>query len=90
MTDSEECPAQVRTVASGTPARTHSDTATWRRSYSRSSGAIFAQRTSRCRFREAINREQLVMKRLGAERYSKSRWKYGDTVAFAADREASG
>ena len=30
------------------------------------------------------------MKRLGAERYSKSRWKYGDAVAFAADREANG
>ena len=24
------------------------------------------------------------MKQLGTERYSKSRWKYGDTVAFAA------
>lgn len=42
------------------------------------------------RRRGTVVREQPVMKRLGTERYSKSRWKYGDTVAFAADREASG
>lgn len=42
------------------------------------------------RRRGTVVREQPVMKRLGTERYSKSGWKYGDTVAFAADREASG
>lgn len=42
------------------------------------------------RRRGTVVREQPAMKRLGTERYSKSRWKYGDTVAFAVDREASG
>lgn len=41
------------------------------------------------RRRGTVVREQPMMKRLGTERYSKSKWKYGDTVAFAADREAS-
>lgn len=41
------------------------------------------------RRRGTVVREQPAMKRLGTERYSKSKWKYGDTVAFAADREAS-
>ncbi|MGO1057045.1 GntR family transcriptional regulator [Crossiella sp. CA198] len=36
-----------------------------------------------------VVRERPVMKRLGAERYAKSKWKFG-LVAFAADREASG
>ncbi|MFI7126065.1 GntR family transcriptional regulator [Nonomuraea sp. NPDC050153] len=30
------------------------------------------------------------MKRLGVERYAKSKWKFSGLVAFAADREASG
>lgn len=30
------------------------------------------------------------MRRLGAERYAKSKWKFGNVVAFIADREASG
>jgi GntR family transcriptional regulator len=30
------------------------------------------------------------MKRLGTDRYAKSKWKFGDLVAFAADRESSG
>jgi len=41
------------------------------------------------RRRGTVVREQPMMKRLGTERYSKSKWKYGNTVAFAADREAS-
>lgn len=41
------------------------------------------------RRRGTVIRERPSMRRLGAERYSKSKWKYGRTVAFAADREAS-
>lgn len=41
------------------------------------------------RRRGTVVREQPTMERRGIERYSKSRWKYGHTVAFAADREAS-
>lgn len=42
------------------------------------------------RRRGTVVRERPPMKRLGADRYSKKKWKFGDTVAFAADREASG
>ncbi|MEV0709254.1 GntR family transcriptional regulator [Nocardia aurea] len=42
------------------------------------------------RRRGTVVRERPPMKRMGTERYAKSKWKYGDTVAFAADREASG
>ncbi|MGW0245370.1 GntR family transcriptional regulator [Nocardia goodfellowii] len=42
------------------------------------------------RRRGTVVRERPPMKRLGVERYAKKRWKYGDTVAFVADREASG
>ncbi|MFC9995832.1 GntR family transcriptional regulator [Nocardia sp. NPDC127526] len=42
------------------------------------------------RRRGTVVRERPPMRRLGAERYSKKKWKYGDTVAFIADREASG
>ena len=42
------------------------------------------------RRRGTVVREQPPMRRLGVERYSKQKWKYGDLVAFAADREASG
>ncbi|WP_338773326.1 GntR family transcriptional regulator [Nocardia vulneris] len=42
------------------------------------------------RRRGTVVRERPPMQRLGAERYSKRKWKYGDTVAFMADREASG
>ncbi len=42
------------------------------------------------RRRGTIVRERPPMRRLGAERYSKKKWKFGDVVAFAADREASG
>ena len=42
------------------------------------------------RRRGTVVRERPPMRRLGAERYSKSKWKYGDSVAFIADREASG
>ena len=42
------------------------------------------------RRRGTVVRERPPMRRLGAERYAKSKWKYGDLVAFAADREASG
>ncbi|MGP5696474.1 GntR family transcriptional regulator [Brachybacterium alimentarium] len=41
------------------------------------------------RRRGTVVREQPTMRRLGTERYAKSKWKYGNTVAFAADREAS-
>ncbi|MFB9909656.1 GntR family transcriptional regulator [Allokutzneria oryzae] len=41
------------------------------------------------RRRGTVVRERPAMKRLGAERYAKSKWKFG-LVAFAADREASG
>jgi GntR family transcriptional regulator len=36
------------------------------------------------------NSPSSFMRRLGAERYAKSKWKVGNLVAFAADREASG
>src|SRR6476469_10749870 len=42
------------------------------------------------RRRGTVVRERPPMRRLGAERYSKSKWKFGDSVAFIADREASG
>ncbi|WP_222932729.1 GntR family transcriptional regulator [Nocardia yunnanensis] len=42
------------------------------------------------RRRGTVVRERPPMRQLGAERYSKKKWKYGDTVAFIADREASG
>ncbi|ATY14179.1 GntR family transcriptional regulator [Amycolatopsis sp. AA4] len=42
------------------------------------------------RRRGTVVRARPPMKRLGVERYAKSKWKYGDTVAFVADREASG
>ncbi|MFC0866322.1 GntR family transcriptional regulator [Sphaerimonospora cavernae] len=41
------------------------------------------------RRRGTVVRSRPPMKRLGAERYAKSKWKFG-LVAFAADREASG
>jgi GntR family transcriptional regulator len=41
------------------------------------------------RRRGTVVRSRPPMKRLGAERYAKSKWKYG-VVAFMADREASG
>ncbi|APA96593.1 GntR family transcriptional regulator [Nocardia seriolae] len=42
------------------------------------------------RRRGTVVRERPPLQRLGIERYSKKKWKYGDTVAFIADREASG
>ncbi|WP_409493412.1 GntR family transcriptional regulator [Amycolatopsis sp. cmx-11-12] len=42
------------------------------------------------RRRGTVVRARPPMKRLGKDRYAKSKWKYGDTVAFVADREASG
>jgi GntR family transcriptional regulator len=42
------------------------------------------------RRRGTVVRARPPMKRLGTERYAKSKWKYGDVVAFVADREASG
>jgi GntR family transcriptional regulator len=42
------------------------------------------------RRRGTVVRARPPMKRLGVDRYAKSKWKYGDVVAFAADREASG
>src|SRR6478672_1332858 len=42
------------------------------------------------RRRGTVVRERPPMRRLGAERYSKSKWKFGDSPAFIADREASG
>ncbi|MFF4594964.1 GntR family transcriptional regulator [Amycolatopsis sp. NPDC001319] len=42
------------------------------------------------RRRGTVVRARPPMKRLGTDRYAKSKWKYGDTVAFIADREASG
>ena len=42
------------------------------------------------RRRGTVVRERPLLRRLGADRYAKSKWKYGDTVAFGADREASG
>lgn len=41
------------------------------------------------RRRGTVVRPRPPMRRLGAERYAKSKWKFG-VVAFAADREASG
>ncbi len=42
------------------------------------------------RRRGTVVHERPPMHRLGPERYSKKKWKFGDLVAFAADREASG
>lgn len=42
------------------------------------------------RRRGTVVRARPPMKRLGADRYAKSKWKFGNVVAFAADREASG
>lgn len=42
------------------------------------------------RRRGTVVRARPPLRRLGTERYSKRKWKYGDTVAFVADREASG
>ncbi|MHA6805350.1 GntR family transcriptional regulator [Salinifilum ghardaiensis] len=42
------------------------------------------------RRRGTVVRSRPPMRRLGAERYAKSKWKFGGVVAFAADREASG
>jgi GntR family transcriptional regulator len=42
------------------------------------------------RRRGTVVRARPPMKRLGADRYAKSKWKFGGVVAFAADREASG
>jgi GntR family transcriptional regulator len=41
------------------------------------------------RRRGTVVRPRRALKRLGAERYAKSKWKYG-VVAFMADREATG
>jgi GntR family transcriptional regulator len=42
------------------------------------------------RRRGTVVRPRPPMRRLGVERYAKRKWKFGDVVAFAADREASG
>ncbi len=42
------------------------------------------------RRRGTVVRARPPMRRLGAERYAKSKWKFGGPVAFAADREAVG
>ncbi|MFI2233568.1 GntR family transcriptional regulator [Nocardia testacea] len=42
------------------------------------------------RRRGTVVRDRPPMRRLGIERYAKNKWKFGNTVAFAADREASG
>lgn len=42
------------------------------------------------RRRGTVVRQRPPMKRLGADRYAKSKWKFSGLVAFAADREASG
>jgi len=42
------------------------------------------------RRRGTVVRPRPPMKRLGIDRYAKSKWKFGGLVAFAADREASG
>lgn len=42
------------------------------------------------RRRGTVVRRRPPMRRLGIDRYSKQKWKFGDVVAFAADREASG
>jgi GntR family transcriptional regulator len=41
------------------------------------------------RRRGTVVRERPPMRRLGADRYAKSKWKFGNLVAFAADRDAS-
>ncbi|MGH8542390.1 MAG: GntR family transcriptional regulator [Gammaproteobacteria bacterium] len=42
------------------------------------------------RRRGTVVRERPPMKRMGIERYAKSKWKFGSVVAFGVDREASG
>lgn len=42
------------------------------------------------RRRGTVVRLRPPMKRLGIDRYARSKWKFGGLVAFAADREASG
>lgn len=42
------------------------------------------------RRRGTVVRSRPPVRRLGAERYAKSKWKFGNLVAFAADRVASG
>lgn len=42
------------------------------------------------RRRGTVVRPRPPMRRLGTERYAKSKWKFGNVVAFGADREASG
>jgi GntR family transcriptional regulator len=42
------------------------------------------------RRRGTVVRARPPMNRLGIDRYSKRKWKFGDVVAFVADREASG
>src|SRR5438094_7453028 len=41
------------------------------------------------RRRGTVVRPRPPMRRLGVDRYAKSKWKFGNLVAFAADREAS-
>ncbi|GAB3809976.1 GntR family transcriptional regulator [Kribbella italica] len=42
------------------------------------------------RRRGTVVRARPPMRRLGPDRYAKSKWKHGDVVAFVADREVSG
>lgn len=42
------------------------------------------------RRRGTVVREQPPVRRLGIDRYAKSKWKFGDSTAVFADREASG
>lgn len=42
------------------------------------------------RRRGTVVRSRPPMRRLGMERYAKSNWKFGDRVAFIADRDANG
>lgn len=42
------------------------------------------------RRRGTVVRSRPPMRRLGMERYAKSNWKFGDRVAFVADRETNG
>jgi len=42
------------------------------------------------RRRGTVVRQRPPMRRLGVDRYAKSKWKFGNLVAFGADREASG
>jgi GntR family transcriptional regulator len=42
------------------------------------------------RRRGTVVRARPPMRRLGVDRYAKSKWKFGNLVAFGADREASG